>query len=239
MNIVAIGGGDLGAGDTLSIDKFIVKLSGKKKPKALFVPTATGDDKDYCKAFKEIYGKKLGCKTDNLLLFNRESNRNQIREKIFGSDIIYVGGGNTLRMMKLWRKLGVDRLLEKAGSQGTILAGLSAGAICWHQWGHSDSRAFSSPSDWSYIRVKGLGFIPVIFCPHLDSEKRHKPFKDMIMKHGGLGIACEDNAAVWYQGNKKPVIKCSKKSAAVRIYRKNNRGIVIETFHCGEKLVHV
>jgi dipeptidase E len=236
MNIVAIGGGEIRDRETLPIDEFIVNLAGKESPKVLFVPTASGDDQGYCNTFDEIYGKELGCGTEHLFLLNRHKDRNQIQEMILSTDIIYVGAGNTLRMMKLWRKLGVDRYMEEAGRQGVILTGLSAGAICWHQWGHSDSKSFSGASEWSYIRVKGLGFLPGIFCPHLDREQRHRSFSEMIQKHGGIGIACDNNAGIWYRENKRPVVKCSKKSATVCLYKSEDKEVAVETFHCDEEL---
>jgi len=236
MNIVAIGGGEIRDRETLPIDAFIVDLARKNCPKALFIPTASGDAEGYCKTFDEIYGKELGCGTEHLLLLTRERDKEQIRKKVLGADIIYVGGGNTLRMMKVWRKLGVDRLLRRAGRQGAILAGLSAGAICWHEWGHSDSASFSGTSQWAYMRVKGLGFRPGLFCPHLDKERRHRPFSEMLQRRGGIGIACDNNAAVWYGQGNKPVVKCSRKGATVRLYRRKNKKIVVEVFHDGEEL---
>ena len=236
MDIIAIGGGEIRDRETLSIDKFIVDLAGKKSPKVLFVPTASGDARGYCNTFDEIYGKVLGCRTEHLLLLKRHKDGNQVQEMILSADIIYVGGGNTLRMMKIWRKRGVDRYMGKAGRQGTILTGLSAGAICWHQWGHSEPQSSSRGSESSYIRVKGLGLRPGIFCPHLDKEQRHKPFSEMIYKHGGFGIACDDNAAVWYRNGREPLVKCSRKDATVRLYRRKDGEVLVETFHCGEEL---
>ena len=171
MQIVAIGGGHLKKRETLPIDRFVVELTGRRRPRAVFIPTASGDAEEYCHVFDRIYGERLGCRTDWLRLLASPEDRETAEEKIEAADLVYVGGGNTLRMMKLWRRLGVDRMLESAGNRGTVLAGLSAGAICWHDYGHSDSRSFSGKSSWSYIRVRGLGFRPVIFCPHLDAEK--------------------------------------------------------------------
>ena len=107
MNIVAIGGGEIRERETLAIDQWIVRLTKKRKPRALFVPTASGDAQGYCETFDNIYGEELGCKTDHLLLLSNDRDAKQIEKKVLGADVIYVGGGNTLRMMKLWRKLGV------------------------------------------------------------------------------------------------------------------------------------
>lgn len=85
------------------------------------------------------------------------------------ADFIYVGGGNTLRLMTLLRRCGGDRLLDEAYKRGTVLSGVSAGGICWCSCGNSDSRKFTSGSD-QLIKVTGLGYLPVLFCPHYDAE---------------------------------------------------------------------
>ncbi|MES2309988.1 MAG: peptidase E [Verrucomicrobiota bacterium] len=233
MQIVAIGGGEMKSRETFKIDQFIVELTGKQNPRALFIPTASGDAVGYWNTFQNIYEKALGCRTDSLFLLSRDRTKNCFEEKILNADLIYVGGGNSLKMMKLWRRLGVDRLLEKAGKRGSVLSGLSAGGICWHERGHSDSLSFSSQKEWSYIRVKGLGFRKGIFCPHLDAEKRRKPFLQMMMRHGGIGIACDNNAAVWYD-DEKAVVKTSHAKAMVSLFRGKKGNIVEEKYKDGE-----
>src|SRR6266700_3790922 len=114
---------------------------------------------------------------------------------MFSADIIYVGGGNTLTMMKLWRRMGLDDLLIKAYNQGIVLSGLSAGAICWFKYGHSDSLKMVDPSK-NFIRVKGLGWINATLCPHFHAEKREKDFEKMISLYGGIGIALDNNTAL-------------------------------------------
>lgn len=249
MKIVGIGGGEIKDRETLKIDRFIVNLAGKATPKALFIPTASGDAEGYCDTFDRIYGKLLGCKTDHLLLLRNQPSYKTIEKKILSADIIYVGGGNSLRMMKCWRQLGVDKLLKAAGARGTILSGLSAGAICWHEWGHSDSLSFSGRSDWPYIKVRGLGFaiplrsiasasrgltscVPGIFCPHLDVEKRRKPFAAMVAEHNWVGIACDNRATVFYDGASATCIT-SRKTAKTYIYQPDGS---VSPFSNGERL---
>ena len=94
-----------------------------------------------------------------LNLLGRNPSDDELRSKILSPDIIYVGGGNTLKMMRRWRYLGVDSLIRQAWENGTVLSGVSAGAICWFEWGHSDSMASYNPDDWKYIRVAGTGLI--------------------------------------------------------------------------------
>ncbi len=235
MNIIAIGGGSLKKKETLAIDRYIVKLTGKESPRALFIPTASNDPVDYCEAFDHIYGVLLGCRTDHLLLYNKPGDRSAAARKIKSADLVYVGGGNTLRMMKMWRRLGIDRLLIRACQRGAVLAGSSAGAICWHEWGHSDSRAYSGKKKWSYIKVRGLGLRPGLYCPHLDLEKRHTSFKKMVAREKMTGIACDNFAAVHYYDSSTICIT-SRRKARVRIYNYSNKKITITSFKNGDKI---
>ncbi|MDA8100241.1 MAG: peptidase E [Nitrospiraceae bacterium] len=235
MNVISIGGGSLRKLQTLPIDRYIVKLAGKRSPKALFIPTASGDDKEYCETFDRAYGTLLGCRTDHLLLYRNPSDRKAAARKIAAADIIYVGGGNTLRMMRMWRKLGIDRMLLQAGRKGTVLAGLSAGAICWHAWGHSDSRAYSGKKSWAYIKVRGLGLMPGLYCPHLDGEKRHASFKAMVARERMTGIACDNFAAIHYGTNGAKCVS-ARKNARVHIYSLTNGKVSVNSFKSREKI---
>ena len=229
-HIVAIGGGEIRKKETLAIDKEIIRLSGKKTPRLLFIPTATSDDRDYCLSIEKYFGKFLGCHTKFLLLLKQKPTLSEISKKISDADIIYVGGGNTLMMLRLWRRLGVDRLLRAAYNKGTVLCGPSAGSICWFESGHSDSMSFYNPKDWQYINVKGLGLIRGVHCPHYDSHTlsvpRKKSFQRMMLGLSTIGIAIEDRCAIHFQdGNSYRVISANRKAAAYRVYRKNGKVI--------------
>ena len=147
---------------------------------------------------------------------------------VLDSDLIYVGGGNTYRMMKRWRRLGLDSVLVEAASRGIVLTGLSAGAICWFKYGHSDSRSFSSNVEWNYIRVSGLGFVNAIYCPHYHSENREDAFSQMIAKRGGIGIACDNNAAIEIIGDHYRVLTSTPHAKAYKLFKRNRRVIVVE-----------
>ena len=221
--IVAIGGGD-----TLEIDQRIVKLSSKKSPQVLFIPTASYDDQRYIDWMEKLYGQKLKCKFETLLLLREKPSKKEIKEKIAAADIIYVGGGNTLKMVRLWRRLGVDKLLKNAYNKGAVLCGVSAGAICWFDYGHSDSMSYYNPKKWEYIRVKGLGFLSGTACPHYDSKTgrkyRRKDFQKMFLKNAGtgpgsnLGLAITDSAALLYNnGNIQEVLTTTKTASASQL----------------------
>jgi dipeptidase E len=222
--LVAIGGGLIRTRGTAGIDREIIRLSNRKYPTVLFIPTASSDSDRYCRRFVEYFGKFLKCKTDVLRLLGEPPTAQQIEKKIFSADIIYVGGGNTLFMMRLWRRLGVDNLLRAAYENGIVLSGISAGAICWFNSGHSDSMSFYNPRDWKYINVKGLGLIRGVHCPHYNSMTRGVPrrrdFQDMIRGMGGFGIG----AIEFIDDRFYRVIK-SKPNA--RAYRVRKSGAVV------------
>jgi dipeptidase E len=222
--IVAIGGGEIRTRGTAAIDREIIRLSGKKNPKLLFIPTASSDSERYWRHVQEYFGNFLKCKTDVLYLIKEHPSRDQIRRKILWADVIYVGGGNTLLMMRVWRRLGVDKLLKAACENGAVLSGISAGAICWFDSGHSDSMSFYNPQKWKYINVRGLGLVHGIHCPHYNGMtrgvSRRKHFRDMIRKTGGIGIAMENNCAIAFiDGQFYRVLRSKATARAYRLYK--------------------
>ncbi len=170
--IIAIGGGGFGREiKELRIEKYIVEQSNKKNPSICFVPTATGDDSKYIENFYKAFDS-LGCKTSHIDFFKRTINlENHIKEQ----DIIFVGGGNTKSMLAVWRDWELDKILYKAYKKGTIMSGVSAGAICWFEKGITDS--------WkdNQAIIPCLGFVQGICCPHYDEEPERIPFVNQIL----------------------------------------------------------
>lgn len=215
--IVAIGGGSMGMGQTLPIDRRIVELAGGRR--ALFLPTASSDDPAYIDGFRHTYGKRLGCAVDVLCLIRERPDARRIARAIGRADLVYVGGGNTLKMMRRWRHLGVDRLLVAAHRRGSVLSGLSAGCLCWFEGGHSDSMFYYHPKKWDYIRVRGLGLIGGTGCPHYDTEKRDRSFIAMIRRIGGVGLALDNGAALEVADGRRRVLTSLKGAGVYRLTR--------------------
>ncbi len=223
--IVTIGGGSHKG--NRHINKEIVKLTSKKKPKLLFIPTASSDEPLYVEVIKKNFGT-LGCTVKNLLLLSQKYSKRELENLILSANIIYVGGGNTLMMMRKWRRLGVDKLIKQAWKKGTVLCGTSAGSICWYESGHSNSMYYYNPKKWDYIRVHGLSFLSFINCPHYDSDtggkKRKNDFKRMMKKYPGqIGITCDNNVAIEYLDDKFRVLSNKKTSQAYRVYWKRGK----------------
>lgn len=230
--IIAIGGGEIGRPnenggffpiETKKIDEEIIKQTEKKNPKLLFIGTASNDSEGYFNVVKK-YFSKLGCKVDKLCLITEKPSKKKIEEKILSSDAIYVGGGNTLNLMTIWRKLGVDKILKKAHKKGIVLSGLSAGSICWFNYGNSDSRIFTSGSK-KLIKVTGLGLINALHCPHYDVEKhRQKDLKRMMKNTFKIvAIALENCTALEVIDDQYRILKSKPEAKAYKIYWKNNK----------------
>lgn len=213
--IIAIGGGEVTQNQTYEIDKFIVESSKKENPNFLFIPTASKDAEPYIKTIKELY-ESLGCKTDTLHLSSVEVNREDVNQKIEKADIIYVGGGNTAYMMEVWKQYSIDKELIKAYTSGKVLAGLSAGSICWYIAGHSDSEFIEDVENPKHKWVKGLGIIPYLHCPHYDEPER-AGFDEFFYGQVADAIAIENQAAVVWDNYEIKVIKANNSKNAYRL----------------------
>lgn len=226
MKIVAIGGGETGRHDpiarTTAIDKEIVRLAGKPTPRFLFIPTASAGHHEYCEAIYKQFSKKLGCRVDILLLSYTDPEYREIEESIARADIIYIGEGNTLKMMKTWRHYGVDSAIKTALKSDSVLCGSSAGSIACFEQGNSDSLK-TSKDPTKLIRVKGLGFINALVCPHYDAEKHRRPsLKQMMRTTKGVAIALDECCAIEVVDEKYRIVSSLKGRKAYRVYWKNN-----------------
>lgn len=222
--IVAIGGGELRSNETIQIDRFIVEFSGTTHPRLLFIPTASGDSEGYIETVRKVYGNQLGCKIDTLLLVGNDITQGEIEKKILSADIIYVGGGDTVKMMEIWRRNKMDEYLRKAYEKNIVLSGISAGSICWFLKGHSDSSPITNPNGWwDYEQVRGINLIPAIHCPHYN-EKGHEGFDEAMKKEKVPGIAVENNCAFVIKDDMYKIIKSDNKSKAYLL--KNINGAV-------------
>jgi len=227
--IIAIGGGEIGRPhknggfypvETTLIDKEIITQTKKKNPKLLFIPTASFDSEKYFEVVKKHFSK-LNYEVDVLYLIKNKLLKKQIKNKILSADAVYVGGGDTLKMITLWKKLGVDKILKIAYKKGIVLSGLSAGAICWFRCGNSDSKLKKTGK---LIKVPGLNFIDALFCPHYNKEKERKPaLKKMMKNTKGIAIAIENCCALEIIDQKYRVISSKRHTNAYKIYWKDNK----------------
>ena len=171
-HIVAIGGGGFGRNPNEAIiENYILNLSDSKKPNITFFPTASAENSDYIVNFYTAFSN-LNCNAKHISLFKNTPNLDSIVNE---SDIIYIGGGNTKSMLAVFREWNLDKLLLKAYKEGKVLAGVSAGAICWFNQGITDS--------WEDgLRVLDcMGILEGVCCPHYDGEVNRKPSVEKLI----------------------------------------------------------
>lgn len=189
MQILALGGGGFSVeGPSAPLDRYLRSLLPPGRPRVLFLPTASGDSPDYVARFYTAFPSR-DWQPSHLPLFQRTSA--DLEEVLAGQDAIFVGGGNTANMLAIWRLHGVDRLLRASQA---VLAGVSAGALCWFEGGVTDSfgPGMAPLHD-------GLGLLEGTFCPHYDGEAARRPLYTRLVREGfPAGVAAEDGVAVHY-----------------------------------------
>lgn len=222
--IVAIGGGDLQTNHL--INKYIVDMDKKSIHNLLFIGTASKDAEGYIDNIKFTF-EKLNCCVKALCLATKSYAEKEIDELLEWADIIYVGGGNTFYMMEGWNKYGlVDKLKEIYSKDTAILTGISAGAMCWFNCGHSDSEVFWVNGVIGYGWVEELlNFHPYAYCPHY--EERVESFDKMILEKSVGGLAMEADTAFVEQNGVIKYIKCNEASS-VYIIKHDNGNVIKE-----------
>lgn len=197
--IVASSGGFVGTGlwGVMSPGRIFTRaleLSGSDRPRVLFILTASGDDPQYLAAMYSALAD-TDCDVDHLALFP-QPNR-PVDQAIDKADVIWVGGGSVANLLALWRLHGVDTALRRAWESGTVLGGVSAGSICWHVGGPTDSfgKELAPVTD-------ALGFLPYGNGVHYDSEEQRRPLLHELVSSGTLpeSYATDDRVAIVYRG---------------------------------------
>jgi peptidase E len=192
--ILALGGASLLPSSVDGpLHQYLLDLTGFERPRICFIGTASGDNHEYLAAFYSFFARRA--EATHLALFDRRID--DIEAFLGEQDVVYVGGGNTANMLAIWRTHGVDKALKRAWDSGVILAGPSAGAVCWFEDGTSDSYgpALSPLRD-------GLRFLPGSFCPHYDSESLRRPRYHELVGAGSLpdGYAADDSVGLLFVG---------------------------------------
>jgi len=210
--IIAIGGsGSLTDAETLALERYVLSQARSTNPAVCFIPTANGDADASLVRFYTIF-TRLPCRPSHLLFFRRTPV--DLRSYLLGQDVIYIGGGNTRSMLAVWREWGLPDLLREAWESGIVLAGRSAGAICWFEQGVTDSVADQ------LLPLDCLGFLPGSCCPHYDGEAERRPSYHRLLLDQSiiLGIAIDDGVGVHFLGtDPHRVVTPREKASAYRV----------------------
>lgn len=192
--IIAIGGAGFARSNppyqVKNVAHYILEQTSNPHPKICFLAQASAESPEYVTWFYKTF-TELKTEPSYVSLFGRV--QPAWKEHLLAQDIIFVGGGNTRSMLALWREWGVDTVLRQAYDKGILLAGVSAGAICWFEQGITDSV-------WPLGVLPGLAFLPGSCCPHYDTEPERRPAYLTFTQEGTAlpGIALQDNVAAHY-----------------------------------------
>lgn len=199
-----------------------LSLSGARRPKVAFVPTATGDHPDAIALFEERLPATHAERTV-IGLFHRTIT--DLRAALLSQDVIWVAGGNTANMLAVWRVHGVDAILREAWDMGIVLCGGSAGSLAWFECGTTDSFDIAR----LHPLHDGLGFLPGSHCPHYDGEEQRRPLYHRLIAEGfPPGIAIDDDAAAVFRGTElHEVVTARAGATAYRVTRED--GAAVET----------
>jgi peptidase E len=211
--ILAMGGGGFTSspGDP-ALDELVLELSGRREPRILFLPTASGDPTEQIAAFHTTFGSRAALATV-LSLFRRHGDPRSLREIVLAHDVVYVGGGSMRNLMAIWTAHALDAVLREAWESGIVLAGLSAGAMCWFAGGVTKS--FGPPEP-----TAGLGFLPGSLSVHADGEPERLPSYLQAVRSGALpgGWAADDGVGLVFAGTElQRVVSARPGTGAVRV----------------------
>lgn len=192
--IFAMGGGGFTMEpENPALDDYILSLANKPVPKVLFLPTASGDPNEHIHKFMGAFSHKM-CEPEHLSLFRLGSHPVDLEELLFSQDIIYAGGGSMRNLLAIWRVHELDRILRECWERGIVLAGLSAGAMCWMEWGVTKSGGRPEP-------CQGMGMLPGSLTVHYDGEADRRPAYLQAVADGTLpaGYAADDGVGLLFR----------------------------------------
>jgi peptidase E len=208
--IVGLGGGGDTREQTFRLHRYVLGLTGKERPRMLFVPTAMADSDSAVAMILEHFALE----TDATVLRTFPWPPDDLRSRILDQDAICVSGGNTANMLAIWRVHGIDTLLREAWDAGIVLFGASAGMICWFEAGVTDS--FGPQLEGMR---DGLGFLQGSACPHYDGEERRRPrYRELVDDGFPPGLAADDGVGLRFAGTELvEVVTCRPGAAAYRV----------------------
>ena len=198
------------------LDEYVVGMVNARRPRICFVPTASGDSPAYIEKFYAAFAR-FPAQLSHLAFFGKPG-ATTLRLDCFEQDlleqhVIYVGGGNTRSMLAIWREWGLTKTLRAALKRGVILAGGSAGAICWFEWAASDS---ATPGVRS-TPLRCLGFLKGSCSPHWGGEPHRRRDFHALVRSGALpsGYGIADGAALLFTDGRVAEAVCANRAAGV------------------------
>ena len=191
--------------------RYMAGLTGKPRPKLLYLPTASADSATSTLSWYRSCAPLNVEPSDQASFIASTGQKRSWEEVLLSVDGIVCSGGNTLNQQAIWKAQGIDLVLRQAWDRGIVLGGASAGSLCWFEEGTTDSR----PKELTI--VQGLGFLKGSHSPHYDAEKDRRPLYQKLIASGQLkpGYACDNNAGIYFEDNDVKRVVASRAGAKV------------------------
>jgi dipeptidase E len=202
------GGFSMEAGNPL-VDDYVLALTGVECPRVCFLPTASGDADHYIVRFYRHFPADR-CRPSHVSLFRRDGSPSDVAGHLLDQDLIYVGGGSVVSLLGTWAAHGIDLMLRAAWESGVVMAGLSAGSLCWFEQGLTAFHGEAKP-------VRGLGLLPYSNAVHYDDEPRRAAYRAALADGMPAGFGTGNGAALHFVGTELARVVSSRPEA--RAYR--------------------
>lgn len=223
--VFAMGGGGFSMEpENALLDDYLLSLvTGRRRPRVCFVPTASGDSDGYVQRFLAAFPPSRA-EASVLGLFKREVG--DLRAFVLAQDVVYVGGGNTANLLAVWRAHGLDGVLAEAYGEGVVMAGVSAGMNCWFEASMTDSYDVNGCDPLA----DGLGLLRGSACPHYDGEAQRRPAYLRAVEEGlPGGFAAGDGSGLLFSDGEIVDAVSSRPSAVAFQVDAANEGQARET----------
>jgi dipeptidase E len=124
--------------------------------------------------------------------------------------VIYAGGGSMVNLIAIWRAHGLDEILRECWREGILIAGQSAGAMCWFEGGITSSQGEPAVAD-------GLGLLPGSACVHYLTEpvRRRRFLRAISAGELEPGLGLEDQTGALFEDGELSETITARDGAAV------------------------
>ncbi|HEX8752380.1 MAG TPA: peptidase E [Solirubrobacterales bacterium] len=220
--ILALGGHDFTSRPPdRAVCELLLRLAGERgaeRPKICIVPTASGDTGELIGRFYAAFGERP-CEPSDLSLFRLGRRPMALRDHLLAQDLIYVGGGSMVNLLAVWEAHDVASILSLAWRSGIVLAGQSAGAMCWFEAGVTKSSGRP-------LAAAGLGLLPGSLCVHYNNEpERRAAYLAAVGEGMPDGYGLDDYAGLLWEGEAAPSALTARRGARAYRVRRREEGV--------------
>ena len=217
--LVALGGHEFryGPSELATVDH-LLRLTGAERPRVCLLPTASGDPTEAIQSYHSVLDR-FECEASHVSLFRLERERVDLSRHLLAQDLIYVAGGSMLNLVAIWRAHRLFPILREAWRRGTLIAGQSAGAMCWFE------RGITASGGTRPQVADGFGLLPGSLSVHYGRDPdRRAAYIAAVGKGLTGGYALDDGAGILFEGSRAVEAFATKRGARVVRVERNGDG---------------